>query len=225
MRLLKIWKELNLYGWNDSTARNIGNAMTSLYKDFCFTLFGALKIENVLNVLNKVSLYYDPQSNTLGYFSPYQKSININLNAVNILEVLRFISTVNLHSDSKPISSITHNATYVKSFAPCRGKAVTLIHELEHARRNSDHKGEGSHTQGQDAYGNIVHYDACANSYGQKAFANGHVEEWVKKVKNHIDEELRKTFDNLRQWDLASQHLNDLEKNHKKFLLKKLGIA
>jgi hypothetical protein len=135
-------------------------------------------------------------SQVAGCYVYQDKAILLNSDSINVDEQLKLIHALIVYDPQKmSIAPIIESSAFKKLYAPTIGNAPTLLHELEHARRHEklDHdthqiSGCGTHTHGYDAQGNLVHFDACANSWGAYAIGHGLFEAWALKLKDLFSE-------------------------------------
>ena len=133
-------------------------------------------------------------SSTTGCYLYDDKAILLNHQSLNIDEQLKLIEALICYDPQKmSLTPILESSAFKSLYAPTIGKAPTLLHELEHARRHEklDHastqiSGCGAHTHSYDAQGNLAHFDACANSWGAYAIQHGLLEAWALKLKGAI---------------------------------------
>lgn len=135
-------------------------------------------------------------SQVAGCYVHNDKAILLNPDYINIGEQLKLIEMLITYDPQKmSITQIIELSAFKSLFAPIIGKAPTLLHELEHARRHekldqntAQISGCGSHTHGYDAQGNLTHFDACANSWGAYAIGRGLLEAWALQIKGLFNE-------------------------------------
>ena len=126
-----------------------------------------------------------------GCYVHSRKTILLNESFIKADEQIKLFQALALYNpNTMSLTPIFESSAFKALYAPVIGKAPTLLHELEHARRaekiDSNEKiisGCGSHTQGYDAQGHLVHFDACANSWGAYAIQHEVIEKWAHKLK------------------------------------------
>lgn len=133
-------------------------------------------------------------SQVAGCYVYQDKTILLNPDSINVDEQLKLIHALIVYDPQKmSLTPIIESSAFKTLYAPTIGNAPTLLHELEHARRHekldqNTHQisGCGTHTHGYDAQGNLVHFDACANSWGAYAIGHGLFEAWALKLKGLV---------------------------------------
>jgi hypothetical protein len=120
---------------------------------------------------------------------------------------------------------------------PLGGEAPTFIHELEHARRNTNHEDKkASHGTGYilspkskpgDPLFNIAKFDDCANFWARYAAQKkeGLLDLWIKNVWNKIKEDpnyVRFIEDSNSTYFGPLSKIRELENTDKKALINKL---
>ncbi|HEV2601801.1 MAG TPA: hypothetical protein VGT41_05935 [Candidatus Babeliales bacterium] len=136
-----------------------------------------------------VALEYDNSSNSLGSYHPITKTVTLNLAHISMTRYFVFLIKL-LHGD---MTAIKNDPIYKYLFDSAAGIDAVITHELEHARRNSDHEQAGSHSPATDANGNQSNFRACANSYSQKAQEEGLLEIWSEGVRSFLQRKLPKS--------------------------------
>lgn len=129
--------------------------------------------------------------NVAGCYLHSRKTILLNQSFIKAEEQIKLFQALALYNpNTMSLAPIFESSAFKALYAPIIGKAPTLLHELEHARRaeqiDSNEKiisGCGTHTQGYDAQGHFVHFDACANSWGAYAIQHEVIEKWAHKLK------------------------------------------
>ena len=200
----------------------LGTLIQSLFEEYCKTFFEALGDKNPLSSVK----LYRKDDGAVGYFSSGLKTIKMDAKYLDFVALIKFLSLIYEYRESDPINKITQHPTYVEYFAPQKGEAVTILHELEHARRDhiQDEGKHAPHTQGVDAYGRRAHFNPCTNSYGEKAFANGHVEKWIQKLKTNYLHHFKDFFEAIQKSSIFFYYLEKIQKKDKNTLIKKMGI-
>lgn len=150
-----------------------------------------------------VTLLYNPQSSMTGSYNDGTKKMNINLHHLDIFEHILLLAIIgNFDAKKHDMRHLTASSAFVALYAPSSGKATTLLHELEHARRH-DNLGEidehAPHSYGTDVHGNMVDFDSCANTYGIYAMQNGIISAWINDVQTYLakDNHLKNILYNL----------------------------
>lgn len=169
------------------------------------------KLKQVLNayvdtycqIVGKVpALFCIDDVRTLGFWDG--SKININLLVGSITDHLELI-----HNLLENKTSIIHqDAAYRQWFAPSKGKAPTIPHELEHARRKGKHQDGGAHDDGLDANQEHATFDACATSFVAQALQDGALKKWCTQLQQKLNSvitvaQLRAIIEKLKPLELA----------------------
>lgn len=164
------------------------NLLNKAWTLFCQEFFVALgKPEPKITCVLSPMLSED----VAGCYVHSRKTILLNESFIKADEQIKLFQALALYNpNTMSLTPIFESSAFKALYAPVIGKAPTLLHELEHARRaekiDSNEKiisGCGSHTQGYDAQGHLVHFDACANSWGAYAIQHEVIEKWAHKLK------------------------------------------
>jgi hypothetical protein len=218
-----MYKSIQKEMTNDDRIKSQKKRYPSIFKDcitYLFSSYITIFSKNV-GVTNTISTLfeYDPSSSTEAFYDPKTTSITLNLARIEIASIVTFIIHM-YDAIQKDISFLKNNETYKTYFRPKPGgKALTIIHELEHARRNSSHTDSASHGFSTDADGNPGKiFDICANSFGFKAIQEKLLEKWKEAMFNFIDND-KNTIEILRFNNISYD-----EKEDKEVLLKALEL-
>lgn len=194
--------------------QSLGKNLDIMLQHFCNCYF----IERGLSA-SPVSgaCFYYKSDQTKGFFTPKTKAMRINLSFLDITSQIELLSALLKGSDT-----ILSCKGYLDLYAPKIGCTPTLIHELEHARRDSAHgSGDGAHADGFNADGERASFDSCANSFACQALRNGLLNKWQEAVRRAVlDDEKERIIKLGSDLDL----LREVEKASKEFLCKKIGI-
>jgi hypothetical protein len=157
--------------------------------NYCFKTAKALNhaLEHYCNLVlpGTKGQFYAEAGSTLGFWDG--SGIKINLASISIAAQLRLIQKL----AQGQLASIPEDSAYQTLFAPLAGSAPTVVHELEHAARHSNHNSSGSHDDGVDIHGKHTSFDACATARVRQAVQNGLLEQWSEAVKVFLDEKYR----------------------------------
>ena len=169
---------------------------------------------------------YDPKGKFTAYCT--QSEIVVNLNFYPALNQI-FVFIKNLIT--KNFSELKSDPIFRAWFGPdlIGGKAATLNHELEHARRNEE--GEKSmHDPAKDAHGNDAKFEQCAVSFAKKAYDSGLLDEWSKllrsefSISNNVQKiSVQKMAMATKYLERSSDGVKVLEDKNKSELCKRLG--
>lgn len=223
----------------------MGKGIKSLFEEFCKIALPKDK------QLKNFRLYYNPDSNTAGFYRFGDVSINLNLKYFNItmlanlfLSIIRFKAPYDKTREKEipPITSdeLKFSSSYNEYFAENKlGNATTINHELEHARRNDTTKKKsddhGAHDNGTDPItGEPVDFETCANRNIEKAmnewlfdvWTNEIYKNWMHDTKNMDQEELNIFINDMFRFasTIGFGNLKKLESIDKEKLVKKLGF-
>lgn len=184
---------------------NALDLLNALLNSYCFNFF---RLINQSTKFSKGSFYFDSFSNTLGFYDNNNKELRINLTKLHITGLLKLCKHI-LKNDR---TAILNNMSYLSLFAPKIGRTPTLIHELEHARRDSSHNTEEVHTDGDNPDGKRIGFDACANSYANLALQNGLIEQWIRDVQNDA-KKYNVTIHTLSMIETSVENIENEDKN------------
>ena len=120
----------------------------------------------------KVRFFHDLCRCAEAFYKGDTHEVHVNLAHISLSSILEMGKRV---SKGKPLQnhrliSITFNSS------------GTINHELEHARRGDDCKGQNAHAHGYNVEGQYVDFETCAASYAQKAHQCGLFEEWARDL-------------------------------------------
>lgn len=180
-------EDLHTMKTNSIDANKIIALFNKVNTIFCSEFLSALKVQ----INQPISCLFSKNisSNLLGYYDTQENQIILNHKIVNffdLLNLLKIISTFNIQSDS--IEHIEKNITFQSLYFPTLGNTPTLIHELEHARRYNlltqepGKSGCENHDDGYDVDNQCVHFNACAQSWSQRAFSHGLLVNWITQI-------------------------------------------
>jgi hypothetical protein len=153
---------------------------------YCDLFFKKIGTNNIKDKFTGSLFYFNPYQPALGFYSPTNKKIAINLAGISIADYFEMLTKI-LSNDA---TGVRLSSTYNKLFANLPGSDATVTHELEHARRGDNH--DGCHGPELDADGNISNYRTCANSFSKKAQEAGLINDWIKDVINFFNNKVGK---------------------------------
>lgn len=182
----------------------------SYLKSYCNCVRDALKLPHI-----HAEFEIGKNESTLGYWNGSELRINLPV-VSSIIAQLELICKL---LEGKTGSIPTDNA-YTSLFAVAKGKAPTVAHELEHARRHALHSSSGSHDEALDADGNHAKFDASALRSIAIARENDLLKNWSDAmIKQFPGMDVKALRDTIKQ-------LAPLEQKDKKLLAETiLGVA
>lgn len=119
---------------------------------------------------------YDPDSTTTASYQKNSNAILINLKHCKPSEIIAIAYSVACRRT--PLPKFDSLSLIEIRF----GKAGSINHELEHARRASSHLDDEPHKDGIGANGKLMPFEACAASYARKAIEEGLYDLWADKL-------------------------------------------
>ena len=109
------------------------------------------------------------RSSTLGYYAPRHNRISLGAHPLARTDLRAFLEILKAGKDESKLKNNSLYIEYLQLGPPQAKHSATLIHELEHARRNSEER-EGNHTPqiihvpGEE-FGREFDFEACANEF------------------------------------------------------------
>jgi hypothetical protein len=204
----------------------VKNFLDFIIECYVKEFFGSIKNINTknksINSINGASFVYEKDNEELGYYSPSDQKIYINLKYYKLSELLDFAMELFRFCNNKEnnLKTVMKTKFYQDVFdETMKGSATAvLIHELEHARRD-DATCQGAHTDGLDASGMKVNFNACARSWMQVAIENGFKDEWYEFIRKHAAgyagdkfKEFLVDDSKLKDWNKFLEQFKELEK-------------
>lgn len=133
-----------------------------------------------LVIPNTPGKFFAENGSTLGLWDG--TAINVNLARISITQYLKLVQLLFAGS----LEEIPEDPAYQKLFAPNKGSAPVVVHELEHTARHSEHNQEGSHDDGMSVNGIPLTFDACAVARVKRAVQNDLLNKWSVDVRSRL---------------------------------------
>jgi hypothetical protein len=188
--------------------KNIIDLFLDSYVDAYYQSLGKIKTITAL-------FQNESDGSMLAYFNG--SKVVVNLQAFpGIYQIFDFIQNLL----AKNFSALKNDSIFQRWFGPnmVLGRAPTVNHELEHARRN-DASDKSIHDPAKDALGQDAKFEQCAASFAKKAYDSGLLEKWYALIK-------MKTLINAKtpkDLEVLSGKVKALEIKNKSELCKRLG--
>lgn len=213
--------------WSPLIIRDIGKLLNESLQSFCNNFFKALNVPKQV----VTSIYYE-ENQTAGSYNSAGNLLAMNSYHLDLAAHIMLLARIHvLDEKSDDLRQIMRDPAFAQSYGLRPGSASTILHELEHARRDhvtgGDH-GHGPHTQADDAYGNRSDFDSCAHSYGVTAIKQGLVIAWIREVKKFISTRyasLALPLALLHAHQYQKDALTKMHNDDKRFLVQQLGLA
>lgn len=123
----------------------------------------------------------------LGYFSPGTKSIVINTFTWTKQDRNQILSVMKKKNAEDFVSGVLKNNKAWEKFFSYSVPSSTIVHELEHARRNTSHESSGHDSKYESLFpGNVPKirtFNESANAVFEKVLASGFYEKFLKALK------------------------------------------